>query len=122
MAVACCQQSAAASLPLSTLRGRAAWHSCPSRAGSAAALRFLRAQPIFCAWMLNAAPLLLRATSRLALSALLLRPPLVPFPRRGDNVIELGDLRSPLQLACCACRIADQSRRISRSSFAELHG
>ena len=39
MAVACCQQSAAASLPLLAVHGCPAWHSCPSSARSAGALK-----------------------------------------------------------------------------------
>ena len=41
MAVAHCQRSAAASLPLLAVHGCPAWHSCPRSAGSAAALRLL---------------------------------------------------------------------------------
>src|SRR6266436_7973234 len=54
-------------------------------------------------------------------SALLLRPPLVPLPCCGDDVIELGNVRRPLQLGCSARGIADQSCGIPRSPFAELH-
>src|SRR6266481_2709030 len=54
-------------------------------------------------------------------SALLLRPPLVPLPRCGDDVIEPGNLRPPLQLACRAHGIADQSCGIPWSPFAEPH-
>src|SRR5690349_4659373 len=59
--------------------------------------------------------------ARISSSALLLRPPLVPLPCRGDDVIELGNVRSPLQLACCTHGIADQSSGVPRSPFAQPH-
>ena len=46
--------------------------------------------------------------------ALLLRTPLVPFPCRGDDVIQLRNVRPPLQFACRTRRVADQSCGITR--------
>src|SRR6266403_6279626 len=54
-------------------------------------------------------------------SALLLRPPLVPLPCCRDDIIEPGNVRPPLQLACRTHGIADQSCGIPRSPFAEPH-